>query len=136
MRHRDPELKYCPVCDEEYRADIKMCVDCAVTLVPGREKIAAEVVVQQKKVARSMELSVDDDLVNIRKGPLLEMKNLQQILVKEHIPALIVGEKRVIAAKDAVGRSCFCRSEEKMANWPWRSWPENSNGLLPLITTI
>jgi rubrerythrin len=107
MRHRDPELKYCPVCDEEYRADIKMCVECAVTLILGQEKIAAEVVVKQKKVARSMELSVDDDLVNIRKGSLLEMKNLQQILAKEHVPALIAGEKKSNCGKGCCGTELF-----------------------------
>ena len=78
MRQRDPELKYCPVCDEEYRADIKMCAVCAVELIPGYEKIAAESVLQQKKVIRSMELSANDDLVNIRKGPLLLLQGRRQ----------------------------------------------------------
>lgn len=94
MRQRDPELKYCPVCDDEYRAEIKMCAACAVELVSGQEKLVTEEVLKQKKAARSMELSVDDELVNIRKGPLLEMKNLQRILVKEQIPSLIAGEKK------------------------------------------
>ncbi len=107
MRYRDPELKYCPVCDEEYRADITMCADCAVELIPGREKIAAEVVLKEKKVARSMELSADDDLVNIRKGPLLEMKNLQQTLAKEHIPALIAGEKKSNCGKGCCGTDMY-----------------------------
>ncbi|MDO8946433.1 MAG: hypothetical protein Q7U88_04650 [Desulfocapsaceae bacterium] len=107
MRHRDPELKYCPVCDEEYRADIKMCVVCAVELIPGHEKIAEETVLQQKKVVRSMELSVNDDLVNIRKGPLLEMKNLQHILAKEQIPALIFGEKTGGCGKGCCGTELY-----------------------------
>ena len=54
MRQRDPELKYCPVCDDEYRADIKMCAVCAVELISGLEKIAAEETLIQKKAARSM----------------------------------------------------------------------------------
>lgn len=103
MRHRDPELKYCPVCDEEYRADIKMCAGCAVELIPGREKIVAEEELKQKKTVRSMQLSADDDLVNIRKGTLLEMKNLQQILAREHIPALIAGEKTSNCGKGCCG---------------------------------
>ena len=107
MRHRDPELQYCPVCDEEYRADIKRCADCAVELIPGREKIATEVAIKEKKVARSMELSADDDLVNIRKGPLLEMKNLQQILAKEHIPALIAAEKKSNCGKGCCGTDLY-----------------------------
>lgn len=107
MRHRDPELKYCPVCDEEYRADIKMCAGCAVELIPGREKIVAEEALQQKKVVRSMQLSVDDDLVNIRKGPLLEMKKLQQLLAREHIPALIAGEKTSSCGKGCCGTELY-----------------------------
>lgn len=66
MRQRDPELNYCPVCDEEYRSNIKRCADCAVELVPGSVKIAAEQGLKAKKTARSMELSEEDDLVNIR----------------------------------------------------------------------
>lgn len=105
MRLRDPELKYCPVCDDEYRADIKICAACAVELIPGREKIAGEEAVKQRQAPRSMDLSVDDDLVNIRKGPLLEMKNLQKILAKEQVPSLIAGEK-----KDNCGKGC-CGTE-------------------------
>jgi hypothetical protein len=107
MRHRDPELMYCPVCDEEYRSDIKMCAACTVELISGREKIAAEIIVKEKKVARSMELSVEDDLVNIRKGPLLEMKNLQQILAKEYVPALIASEKKSNCGKGCCGKEFF-----------------------------
>lgn len=107
MRHRDPELKYCPVCDEEYRADIKSCVSCDVDLVSGREKIAAEEVVQQQRAARSMELSAEDDLVNIRKGSLLEMKTLQQTLAREHIPALIAGEKKSNCGKGCCGTDLY-----------------------------
>jgi len=107
MSQRDPELQYCPVCDEEYRADIKMCADCAVELISGREKIAAEVVLKEKKTMRSMALSVDDDLVNIRKGPLLEMKKLQQVLAKEHIPALIASEKTSNCGKGCCGTELF-----------------------------
>ena len=114
MRHRDPELKYCPVCDEEYRDDIKMCAGCAVELIFGRDNIAAEMSIKEKKVARSMELSADDDLVNIRKGPLLEMKGLQQVLARDHIPALIASEKKISCGKGCCGNDFFLqiRSED------------------------
>jgi rubrerythrin len=107
MRHRDPELKYCPVCDDEYRADVKMCAACAVELIMGLEKIAAEEIIKQKRVARSMELSVDDELVNIRKGPLLEMKNLQNILAREQVPSLIAGEKKSNCGKGCCGTEMY-----------------------------
>jgi hypothetical protein len=107
MRHRDPELMYCPVCDDEYRADIKMCADCGVALISGRDKIAAEAATQQRKTSRSMELTADDDLVNIRKGPVLEMKKLQQLLAKEYIPSLIAGEKSANCGKGCCGTDIF-----------------------------
>ncbi len=107
MRQRDPDLNYCPVCDEEYRSDIKKCADCAVDLVAGQVKIAAEQGLMAKKSARSMELSEDDDLVNIRKGTLLEMKKLKQLLAKEYIPSLIVGEKTGNCGKGCCARELF-----------------------------
>jgi len=52
MRQRDPELNYCPECDEEYRADIKMCADCGVALVSGGEKIVAEKKLQERRAGQ------------------------------------------------------------------------------------
>jgi hypothetical protein len=107
MRQRDPELNYCPVCDEEYRSNIKRCVDCAVDLVSGHEKIAAEQGLKAKKSVRSLELSENDDLVTIRKGTLLEIKKLQQLLAKEYIPSLIVGEKTQNCGKGCCATEIF-----------------------------
>ncbi len=102
-RKRDPELNYCPQCDEEYRADIMMCADCTVLLISGQEKIASEEGAVKQREPRCMDLSTDDDLVNIRKGPLLEMKKMQQLLAKEHIPSLIAGEKSGSCGKGCCG---------------------------------
>lgn len=107
MRQRDPELNYCPVCDEEYRADIGMCADCLVALVSGRERIADEQKVWQQRATRSMELSAEDDLVGVRKGPLLEMKKLQQLLARERIPSLIAAEKSGTCGKGCCGTEMF-----------------------------
>jgi predicted amidophosphoribosyltransferase len=103
QRKRDPELNYCPRCDDEYRSDMSVCADCGVALVSGREKIAGEEGAALKKEPRSMELSADDDLVNIRKGPLLEMKKMQQLLASEQIPSLIAGEKSGNCGKGCCG---------------------------------
>lgn len=107
MRQRDPELQYCPVCDEEYRAGIIKCADCGVELVSGRKKLAEEEHINRRKEARSMELKADDDLVNIRKGPLLEMKLLQQLLTRESIPSLIVSEQGGNCGKGCRGTEVF-----------------------------
>ena len=86
----EPDLKYCPICDEEYRADIITCADCNVTLLTGTQKLELEQQKQQKKVARNMRLSPDDNMVTIRKGPVLQMKELQILLERESIPSLTI----------------------------------------------
>lgn len=93
MRYTDPDLKYCPRCDDEYREEMETCVSCEIALITGSEKLIQEQKKNDKLTSRSMELSSDDNLVNIRKGPLGEMKQLQTILAAEKIPALIAGEK-------------------------------------------
>jgi predicted amidophosphoribosyltransferase len=113
MRQRDPELQYCPKCDEEYRTEIRVCADCGVELISGRDLIAAESTRKEKKVTRSMELTVDDDLVNIRKGTLREMKKLQEVLVKEHIPSLIAGEKSSNCGKGCCGTELFLQIKKE-----------------------
>ena len=93
MRVTEPELKYCLQCDEEYRAEIENCATCGIPLIPGTEKIAMEQAQGSKLASRSMELSSDDELVSIRKGPLKDMKHLHTILASEKIPSLVAGEK-------------------------------------------
>lgn len=89
----DPEMHYCPCCDDEYRVDVTHCVACDVALISGTEKLARLQVVQQVFGQRSMDISPEDELVNIRKGPLNDMKSLQKILAIERIPALLAGEE-------------------------------------------
>lgn len=92
MAVTDPLLKYCPVCHDEYRAEIKMCAGCEVELVTGQEFIALQQEGMREKNGRSMELSLDDERVNLRSGSLQNMKQLQLILAQEMIPSLLVGE--------------------------------------------
>jgi hypothetical protein len=86
----EPDLKYCPVCDEEYRADIVTCADCHVELLTGTQMLEMEQQKQQKKAARNMVLSPDDEMVTIRKGPVLQIKELQVFLERESIPSLSI----------------------------------------------
>ncbi|HAM58636.1 MAG TPA: hypothetical protein DCQ64_25780 [Candidatus Rokubacteria bacterium] len=46
-----------------------------------------------------MDISPEDDLVNIRKGSLHDMKQLRRVLAAERIPALIAGD-------ESCGRGC------------------------------
>jgi hypothetical protein len=93
MRYTDLDLKYCPQCDEEYRVEIISCASCDVELISGSERLAMEEAVKTKLASRSMNISADDELANIRKGPLGEMKHLQGLLASENIPSLVAGEK-------------------------------------------
>ncbi len=94
MKDIDPELKYCPKCNDEYLAEIIMCAVCEVELLTG-EQLTKIVEERQKKLAsRSGELSQDDDLVVIRRGKLHEMQYFEQILEKEKIGSLLAGDMR------------------------------------------
>lgn len=88
----DTELNYCPSCGDEYRADIGRCVACNIALISGTEKLARIQAAQQAFGERSMDISPEDDLVDIRKGALSDMKALQKILAGERIPAILAGD--------------------------------------------
>lgn len=89
----DQEMNYCPLCKAEYRADINHCGTCDIPLVSGREKLAQVREKQQALAKRSMQILPTDELVNIRKGPLKDMKTLQRVLAQERIPALLAGDE-------------------------------------------
>jgi hypothetical protein len=88
----DREMYYCPTCGDEYRPGIARCVSCAVPLVSGHEKLEQLAREQENLARRSMELSPEDELVNIRKGTLNDMKYLRKVLTEERIPSLIAGD--------------------------------------------
>jgi len=92
MRDIVPELKYCPVCNDEYRAEIVMCAGCEVELMTGEQYLEMKSGRLRERENRSMELSVDDELVAIRSGSLIDMKQLRSLLAKEMIPSLLVSE--------------------------------------------
>ena len=102
MKDIDPELKYCPKCNDEYLAEIIMCAACEVELLTGEQLIKKLEERQKKLASRSAELSHDDDLVVIRRGQLSGMQYLAQILEKENIGSLLVGDMQT-CAKDRFG---------------------------------
>jgi hypothetical protein len=89
----DEQMKYCPSCGDEYRSDIVDCFSCKVSLITGSEKIALEKERQSHLVGRSMDLLPEDEMVEIRKGGLQDIKYLQKILAAEMIPSLVVSEE-------------------------------------------
>jgi hypothetical protein len=103
----DPELKYCPECDDEYRAEIEKCASCCVDLITGRQKIELEEDRQQKLAARTGELNQDDDLVAMRRGSLAEMRHIATLLDAEKIGSAMIGDMKT-CAKDRFGNATCC----------------------------
>ena len=89
----DPEMNYCPDCEVEFRSDIRKCPSCNVSLMTGKEKIVQQSAESESFNSRNMQISPDDELVSIRKGPLKDMKVLQKMLEKERIPAILAGDE-------------------------------------------
>jgi hypothetical protein len=94
------DLKYCPKCNDEYRAEIEKCASCGVILITGAEKIAQDEERKKKFANRVTELSPDDDLVGLQRGPLSEMRHLEALLDREHIATLLLGDDK------SCGQSC------------------------------
>jgi ribosomal protein L37E len=89
----DPDLKYCLECNDEYRAEIEKCAACGIGLITGLQKIAMEEERQKLLEGRCADLSPDDDLVAIRRGPLTDMRHLSDLLNGENIGTLLAGDE-------------------------------------------
>ena len=61
-------------------------------MITGQQKIELEEIRRKKLESRGSTLSPDDDLVNIRRGPLPEMRHLANLLDNEKIGTLLVGD--------------------------------------------
>jgi hypothetical protein len=96
----DPELKYCPKCRDEYRAEIVACAACATILLTGAELLARQRAGQEKRATRKGELREDDELVSVRRGPLPEMRAYEQVLKREGIGTMLAGDEK------ACGKNC------------------------------
>ncbi|WP_143005446.1 zinc ribbon-containing (seleno)protein DG [Desulforhopalus singaporensis] len=89
----DPAMNYCPSCECEFRAEIFRCPSCDVELVKGSEKIAEQRRVLHENGARTMAIGPLDELVNIKKGGLRDVKELRAVLAKNRIPAVIAADE-------------------------------------------
>ena len=108
MKYRiDPELQYCPHCQDEYRAGIVACASCDVDLISGAKMIKAQEQKNQRMEERSMEISPDDELVDIIKGPVLNIKQMQSRLANDGLPSIVAGDS------DSCGKGC-CGSEVRL----------------------
>ena len=93
MKQRlEAELQYCPDCMDEYRAEITVCAACNIPLVSGEQMLKALQNTAQKQPERTMIISPDDELVSIRQGPFVQMKDFQVMLKRAGIPSIAVSE--------------------------------------------
>lgn len=91
MKQRiEADLQYCPKCMDEYRAEITTCAACHISLVSGKEMLQARQ--EREQTGRTLVISPDDELVSIRKGPLVQMKDFQVMLKRAGIPSIAVSE--------------------------------------------
>ncbi len=88
----DPELRYCPSCGDEYRADIEHCATCQVDLISGAQKLVLQQQQGRQLASRSMEIEAGEKLVTLRKGQVQDIKYLQKIMAQQRIPSIIGGE--------------------------------------------
>lgn len=96
----DAEMNYCPECEVEFRGDIKQCPTCDVMLISGEEKIQILAAQNDFSSTRTMEITSDDELISIRKGPLKDVKTLQRVLAREIIPSILAGDE------ESCGKGC------------------------------
>ncbi len=96
----DPELKYCPRCRDEYRADIVQCASCAIPLIVGAEFGKLEKQRHSPLHNRKGALTPEDELIVIHQAGLADAKHLQALLEKERIGTLLASEDK------ACGKGC------------------------------
>lgn len=96
----DLMLRYCPVCGGEFRAEIQSCGVCEVTLLSGGEMQARDGERQARRNSRSGEFSGGEDLVTLQRGPLGDLRQLENLLRAERIAV------RISADEQSCGKGC------------------------------
>jgi hypothetical protein len=82
---------YCPQCQDEYRPGMTVCASCGVTLLSGSQML--EILERQaNRAGRNTPITPEDQLVDILKGKVIQVKSLQTLLGREGIPSLIAGD--------------------------------------------
>lgn len=103
QRTIEPDLKYCPQCGGEYRAEIAACAACSASLISGREVIDRQRQEERKLAERRRPIRPDDELVSIQKGPVMQMQMVQAVLKRAGIPSLAAGDSGSSCASGGCG---------------------------------
>jgi hypothetical protein len=86
----EPDLKYCPQCKDEYRAEIIKCAACGIVLLTGAELLEGKKRKIDQRNSRLGALTVNDDVVAVHQGSASELKVFEKLLAQENIGAMIV----------------------------------------------
>lgn len=105
------DLKYCPKCKDEYRAEIMVCAACKVDLLSGKQMLQQAGTSAQERYQQKASIQPGDDLLPLQKGNLLDIKRVKNLLADHNIPALIV--------KDEQCRSGCCGGTEVVLQIRW-----------------
>lgn len=90
----DPELKYCPKCNDEYRAEIVQCASCGIHLLSGAELLEFQKKQTAHRSNRLGALTASDEIVSIHQGSAGELTAFEKILQQENIGVMIVDKSQ------------------------------------------
>ncbi|MEW6220312.1 MAG: hypothetical protein AB1634_12375 [Thermodesulfobacteriota bacterium] len=88
----DPDLKYCPQCQGEFRPQIERCAACRVELLSGAEMQARQEARRSRRQARAGSIGAGDEVVAIQRGRLPDIRQLEELLARERIACLVQGD--------------------------------------------
>jgi len=94
-----PDLQYCPQCGDEYRAEISHCAACAVVLMSGRQRLQQEEERRAVMENRYVAIKEGEELVVVYRGPLADIKVLQEMLAAQRIVSMVSGDENSCAKK-------------------------------------
>lgn len=91
-KYIDPELKYCPECGDEYMPEALQCAACDIELLTGARLIELQEERRRMLENRGKEITAEEEVVDIRKGAVFEMKQWQARLQGEGIASLLASD--------------------------------------------
>lgn len=86
-------MKYCPECGDEFRPEFDECAVCTRALVSRDSDKSRDRLIHKKQSGRNLKIMPGDELVTVRRGNLLEIKEVQRLLKDEIIGSLLVEDR-------------------------------------------
>ena len=111
----EPDMQYCPQCQDEYRAGVTVCATCGGELLSGVQMQELLDRKSKRTAGRATAITPEDELVDIMKGKIINIKSVQSLLSREGIPSLIAGDS------SSCGKGCGCgdvRLQARMTDLP------------------